>query len=166
MSDALPLDEEVYDHLRALAGRIHAERGQGSVTLQPTALLHEVWEKLSASSSRYNSRAHFVAVAARAMRQILVDRARARATAKRGGGLQQTTLSGVGGGLPRALDVLALDRALKELEALDPQAAEVVLLRTFGGLTVPEVAESLGVSARTVDRTWRFARAFLASHLQ
>ena len=162
----LALDPEVYAHLRALAERIYAERGRGQQTLQPTALLHEAWMKLARSSSRYESRAHFVAVAARAMRQILVNRAEARNAEKRGGGKHHTTLSGVAGAPEMTFDVLALDRALTELEAADPRSAEVAMLRTFGGLTVPEVAEAIKLSPRTVDRSWRFARAFLADRLR
>jgi RNA polymerase sigma factor (TIGR02999 family) len=153
-------------NLRALAERIYFERGRGQQTLEPTALLHEAWMKLARSSSRYESRAHFVAVAARAMRQILVNRAQARQADKRGGDQQHTTLSGIAGGPELRLEVLVLDRALTELEAADPRSAEVALLRTFGGMTVPEVAEATGLSPRSVDRAWRFARAFLADRLR
>ncbi|MCB9760724.1 MAG: sigma-70 family RNA polymerase sigma factor [Alphaproteobacteria bacterium] len=160
------LDQDVYAHLRALAERIYAERGGSHPTLQPTALLHEAWMKLERSSSRYVSRAHFIAVAARAMRQILVNRARARSAQKRGGEAQhRTTLSGIGTDPNAVVDVLTLDEALQALEAVNPRAAEVALLRTFGGLTVPEVAEATGLSEATVGRAWRFARVFLADRL-
>ena len=155
------LDPEVYKHLKAIAGRISSSR-RGLDTIQPTALLHEAWEKLARNEREYNSREHFMATAAQAMRQILVDRARARLTDKRGGGaLQRTTLSGLPGG-DRTLDVLMLDDALNKLEALDPQAARIALLRTFSGMTVEETAETMNLSPRSVNRNWRFARAYLS----
>lgn len=167
MADNLPeLTPELYEHLRNLAGRIFAERGFGHATIQPTVLLHEAWIEVAKSPTQLASRAHFMAVAVRAMRQILVDRARARAGDKRGGAQAHVTLSGVGADLGDAVGVLAMDRALAELEALDPDAARVVQLRVFGGLAVPEVADVLQISPRTVDRTWRFARAFLSKHLE
>ncbi len=159
-------DDEIYRHLHALAGRIHKERGGVGSTIQPTALLHEAWEKLARSSSRYRSRAHFMAVAARAMRQVMISRARARNANKRGGDWHRATLTGLGEDAPRVVDVIDLDNAIRELEANDPRAAEVVMLRTFGGLTVDEVAEVTNTSARTVARTWRFAKSFLADRLR
>ena len=165
MSTPPPLDPETYAYLRNLAGRIHAERGRNA-TLQPTALLHEAWMKVANSSSQYASREHFLAIAARAMRQILVDRARARLSQKRGGDWKQVTLSGVGDSPDRMLDVLELDRALGKPEAVDPVAAKVAVLRTFGGMTAPEAAEALDMSVRTLQRHWRFARVFLAQQLE
>lgn len=159
-----PLDAETYAWLRNLAGRIHAERGR-SATLNPTALLNEAWLKVASSSSTYESKQHFLAIAARAMRQILVDRSRARLSQKRGGDWQQVTLTGVGDDPGNLHDVLDLDAALSKLEAVDPDAAQVAVLRTFGGLTAPEAAEALGVSVRTLQRHWRFARVFLAQQL-
>ncbi len=159
-------DEEIYKHLHALAGRIHKERGGEGSTIQPTALLHEAWEKLARSSSRFRSRAHFMAVAARAMRQVMISRARARNANKRGGDWVRATLTGLGEDAPQLVDVIDLDNAIRELEKLDPGAAEVVMLRTFGGLTVEEVAEVTNASSRTVARTWRFARSFLADRLR
>ncbi len=141
-------DPDLYAHLRALANRIHAERGRGQETLQPTALLHEAWMKVAVSSGQYTSKGHFIAVAARAMRQILVDRARSKGAIKRGGDQHHTSLTGVGDTPNEPLDVLALDRALTELERVDPRAAEVVLLRTFGGMSVEEVAAALEVSVK------------------
>jgi RNA polymerase sigma-70 factor (ECF subfamily) len=156
------LDPEAYRHLKAIAGRISSSR-RGLDTIQPTALLHEAWEKLARNDRQYNSREHFMATAAQAMRQILVDRARARFTSKRGGGaMQRTTLSGLSGDGAQALDVLMLDEALGMLEALDPQAARIALLRTFSGMTVEETAETMGLSPRSVNRNWRFARAYLS----
>lgn len=161
---AVDLEPDVYAHLRNIARRIHAERARGAETIHPTALLHEAWEKVAKSSMALKSRAHFMAVAAGAMRQILVDRARARARPKHGGELARSTLSGVGGDDP-AFEVVALHDAIDALAEDDPDAAQVVVLRTFGGLTVPEVAEVLGKSPRSVDRTWRFARAWLRDRL-
>jgi RNA polymerase sigma factor (TIGR02999 family) len=162
--DDTELEHAVYEHLRALAGRIHSDQGAPQ-TLQPTALAHEAWLKLSRSGVQVQGRAHFLAVAARAMRQILVDRARARNAAKRGGGALRTTLHGLSDGMPDTLDVLAFDRVLDDLEALDPMCAEVVLMRTYGGMTVPEAAEALGVSTSSVNRAWRFAGAYLGKRL-
>ncbi|MFT4627829.1 MAG: RNA polymerase sigma factor (TIGR02999 family) [Myxococcota bacterium] len=155
-----PLDAEMYAHLHALASQIYRERGNGMQTIQPTVLLHEAWIRLERSGSRFNDRQHFVAVAARAMRQVLVDQARRRAADKRGGGQHRTTLSGVA--LPeRQLDVVELQRALDELEAVDPRAAEVVMLRVFGGMSVPEIATTMSLGVSTVDRAWSRARSFL-----
>ena len=158
------LDAELYAHLRALAGRIHAERGSSADTLQPTALLHEAWEKLARSRGTWADRSHFVAVAARAMRQVMIDRARARGALQRNVG-RRTTLSGVGDDPRSEIDVLDLDAALRDLEALDPRSAQVALLRTFGGLSVPEIAAALDLSTRTINEDWRFARAWLATRL-
>ena len=162
-ADVPALDAETYAHLRALAGRVHAGRRQG--TLQPTALLHEAWLKVARSNCQFTDREHFLAVAARAMRQILVDRARARMSQKRGGDRHQVTLSGVGDDPHRIIDVLGLDAAMTKLEAVDPVAAKVAVMRTFGGMTAPETAEALGTSLRSVERAWRFARVFLAQQL-
>jgi len=155
---------ETYAHLRDLAGRIHSERG-GGPTLQPTGLLHEAWLKISKSSAEYNDRGHFLAVAARAMRQILVDRARARGTDKRGAGRQQQSLSRVPAITPEPVNLIALDALLDELEELDARAAEVVQLRVFGGLTALETAAAMGISKGTANRSWRVGRIFLAEAL-
>lgn len=159
------LHPDVYEHLRAIATRIHAERGRGQATLQPTDLLHEAWIKVERSSGTYTSRQHFLAVAARAMRQILVDRDRARSTQKRDGG-QPVTLSGVGAGPPALVDLLDLDCALTDLAGVDAESATVAELRIFAGLSPEEIGEVIGLSDRTVKRRWRFARAFLASRLE
>lgn len=166
MAEAVPeLTTELYDHLRNLARRIHSERGHGQATVQPTVLLHEAWAKVAGAKQRYESKAHFMAVAATAMRQILVDHARARARLKRGGDARRTTLTGLGDDNQSPLDLLALDEALGKLEGLDSEAAKLVLMRVFGGLTVAEAAEVMGVSPRSVARTWRFARSYLATQL-
>lgn len=161
------IDPESYAHLKAVAERVFAQRGFGHASIQPTMLVHEAWMKVSASGSEYESRAHFVGVAARATRQILIDRARMRAAIKRGGEEQRrTTLTGLSGEDSRAVDILDLDKALTALEEVDPRAAQVAQLRTFGGLTVPEVAQAMDLSERTAARSWRAARAFLTARLE
>jgi RNA polymerase sigma factor (TIGR02999 family) len=153
----------VYDELRRLAGG-QLRRHAPSPTLQATALVHEAYLKLAGGEGlNASDRAHFLAIAARAMRQVLVDRARARGRLKRGGGMQQTTLSG-NHGVPHVPldDVLALDRALAEL---DPRQREVVEYRFFAGMEETEIAGVLGVSERTVRRDWVKARAWLVRAL-
>lgn len=158
----LPL---VYDELRGLA-RAQLGRERGPRTLQATALVHEAYVKLSAGAgARLNpeDRAHFFAIAARAMRQVLVDRARRRKSAKRGGDWLPTTLSDGHAVVELDADeLLALDDALEELEA---RPRQVVELRFFGGLEEEEIAEVLEVSARTVRRDWVKARARLYRRL-
>lgn len=156
----------MYGELRALAGswfRRHAE----APTLQPTALVHEAWVKLAESSGRdATDRAHFFAAAARTMRHGLVDHVRARRATKRGGGATQVALdAAVADSQLDALVGIALDDALAALERESPMTARVVELRFFGGLSGDEAALALGISARTVDREWRFARAWLASKI-
>lgn len=158
-----PLTPELYDHLRAIAGRIHRERGGAHVTLHPTALVHEAWMKL-AGHPGFESRVHFLRSAALAMRQVLVDAERTRRAARHGGGLSRTTLAGVGDA-DTEFELIELDAALTRLEALDPEAAEVVLLRCFGGLTLEEMAAALDLSERTVSTRWRHARAWLITNL-
>lgn len=153
-------DPTVYAHLRELAGRIHQERG-GSDTLQPTALLHEAWAKLRRSSSTFHDETHYRRTLARAMRQLLVDHARARA--RKG---ESRTLTQVAALMADPADLLSLEAALAELEALRPQAAEVVTLRVFGGLTLDEAADAMGVSRRTAARNWRIGKAHLAERLR
>jgi RNA polymerase sigma factor (TIGR02999 family) len=164
-SRLLPL---VYDELRGIADRYFREQ-PGHHTLEPTALVHEAFIKLIDSrGTGWTSRQHFVAVAATAMRQILVDHARSRATLKRGGEWRVASLGGAAA--PEAeegrIDVLALHDALTELAALDERQARVVELRFFGGLTAEEAAEILGVSKTTVDNDWRAARAWLNTRLR
>lgn len=165
MLDPSDVPPEVYDHLRRLAQRIHARHGHGQQTIQPTVLLHEAWMKLEGSDGRYESRTHFVATAARAMRQVLVDQARSRGAQKRGGDRHRTTLSGLADAPGLVSDVLDLDAAITALKAVNPSAADVVLMHTFGGMSNAEIAEVQGVSTRTVERAWRFSRAFLADWL-
>lgn len=157
----LALDDTLYTHLRRLAARVNGEF-QG--TLNPTALVHEAWEKLERGNAEWSDRTHFVALSARAMRQILVDHARARHSQKRGGERRRTTLSGLSDTSP-SLDLIDLDRAIDDLAKLDAVAADVVVLRSFGGLTIGEVAQELACSARTVSNKWTFGRAFLLAEL-
>lgn len=157
--------EAIYDHLRSLAGAMGQDRAM--VTIQPTELVHEVFLRMSkARSLEWKDEAHFRAIAARAMRQVLIDRARARLAVRRGGGLERVTLSGLDD--PASLgdvDLLDLDKALTELEQMDPRRAHLVVLRIFGGLVERELAQELGLSERSVRREWRVARAWLAMRL-
>ena len=169
----------VYDELRRIAASyVRGERpGQ---TLQATALVNEAFVRLAGERARhFNSRTHFLAIAALSMRQILVQRARARNAIKRGGGPQRVTLDDANlaandleaGGVeaafrrpapaPDDIDVLALDEALGRLASMDADLARVVELRYFGGLTVEDVAEVMGTSPATVKRQWSLARAWL-----
>jgi RNA polymerase sigma factor (TIGR02999 family) len=154
----LPL---VYDELRARARR-YAGRERG-ITLQPTEIVHEAFLRMAgARGVEFANRAHFLAIASRLMRQVLVDHARAKHAAKRGGDAVQVDLSSqeVGEG-PRILDVLALDQVLTRLGRLDAEQERVVELRFFGGLTVEETAEALAISPATVKRSFASARAWL-----
>lgn len=160
-SEILP---HVYGELRELAGRALG-RGPHGASLEPTGLVHEAWERLSRREG-FESREHFLAVAAVAMRGLLVDRARRAAAAKRGGGAERFTLhSRIASAATRAIDVLDLHGALESLEALDERQARVVELRTFGGMTVQEVAKLLDVAPSTVDLAWRTGRAWLRARL-
>ncbi len=161
-SDPISLMPLVYDELRRIAaGYIRRERpGQ---TLQATALVNEAYVRLAAERARpFANRTHFLAIAALSMRQILVQRARARKAAKRGGAPKRVTLEeGLVAAEEPAVDVLALDEALTRLAALDPEQGRIVELRYFGGLTVEETAGAVGVSPATVKRQWTMARAWL-----
>jgi RNA polymerase sigma factor (TIGR02999 family) len=162
----------VYDELRRIAAR-YVSRERPGQTLQATALVNEAFVRLAAERPRhFENRTHFLAIAALSMRQILVQRARARRAAKRGGAPQRVTLDDQvpppDAAFPRPplerpgdIDVLALDEALTRLAALDAQQAQIVELRYFGGLTVEETAETIGVSPATVKRDWAVARAWL-----
>jgi RNA polymerase sigma factor (TIGR02999 family) len=154
-----------YDELRRIAER-EMRRERPDHTLQPTALLNEAWAKLSGSASdEWTDRTRFFGVAARAMRQILVDHARRRTAAKRGGGAQRTTLAGLG----EAVDLdglIALDEALDRLDRVEPRLREIVEYRFFAGLTDAETADLLGVTRRTVQRDWAKARAWLHRQLE
>lgn len=156
----LPL---VYDELRKLARHRLSDLPPGR-TLQATALVHEAWLKLVGDADPgWNHRGHFFGAAARAMRDILVDHERRRRSLKRGGDRLRIEVSqelAADGGAPPE-DLLELDAALRRLEQDRPRHHQVVMLRHFAGLTVPETAEALGISPATVDRDWAFARAWL-----
>jgi RNA polymerase sigma-70 factor (ECF subfamily) len=157
----------VYDELRALA-RAAFRVQRADHTLQPTALVHEAFVKLfGAPHAPWHDRAHFFALAAKAMRQLLVDHARAQAALKRGGGNPRVTLSeGLLGAAAPECDLLDLDAALHELAGLDERQARVAELRLFAGLAVDEVASVLAISDATVERDWRTARAWIAHRLR
>lgn len=166
-SDALDaLLPVLYGELRALAARQLAKERRGH-TLEPTALVHEAWLKLVDQRVRdWQNRAHFMAIAATAMRRVLVDHAVAAKAQKRGGGRARVTLIDTPGEVATdPLDVIALDQALEELTRHDPRKARVVELRFFAGLENAEAAAALGVAERTVERDWRLARAWLRKEL-
>jgi RNA polymerase sigma factor (TIGR02999 family) len=159
----LPL---VYDELRKLAQAQMVRLPPGQ-TLQPTALVHEAYLRLLGKSDLHmESRRHFFFAAARAMRDILVEQARSKAGPKRGGGRRRVELAeDLAAVEPPPEDVLALNEALGHLEKEDPLKAEIVNLRYFAGMSVPETAQVLGVSERTLHRHWRFIKAWLKSRL-
>jgi RNA polymerase sigma factor (TIGR02999 family) len=158
--ELLPL---VYEHLRRLARARMAKVPPGN-TLQPTALVHEAYLRLSSSKDpAWDGRGHFFAAAAEAMRQILVDQARRKASLKRGGDRERIELDDVDLRIqPPSDDILDLDTALDALADEDRLKADVVLLRHFAGLDREETARTLGLSPRTVDRHWTYARTWLA----
>ncbi len=162
----LPL---VYDQLRALAAS-HFSRQPVGHTLQPTALVHEAYLKLAGGqNAQWESRAHFFAVAARAMRQILMNHARDKAAAKRGGGWQKITLDEAvtpPGSTSREIDLIALDDALEKLAGLSERQARIIELRYFGGLTIDETAHVLGLGTTTVEDDWHLAKAWLRRELK
>jgi RNA polymerase sigma factor (TIGR02999 family) len=161
----LPL---VYDELRKLAAARMAAESPGN-TLQPTALVHEAYLRLVSSAkpqAAFDGRGHFFAAAAEAMRRILVDAARRKHTDKHGGDRTRIDLDVAAPVAPDLRhDLVALDAALTKLAAVDPQAARLVELRHFAGLSVPEAAQALDISPRTADRVWAFARAWLHREL-
>ncbi len=161
----LPL---IYDDLRAIAARL-LQSERASHTLQPTALCNEACVRLMGSAvPSWNGKEHLLAVAAIAMRQILVNQARARNTLKRGGGAQRLTLVDVADNKPESavVDVLSLESALKELESDDPTLARIVELRYFAGMSIKQVAIVMDQSDRTINRLWRTAQAELAVKLR
>jgi RNA polymerase sigma factor (TIGR02999 family) len=157
----------VYQELRAIARRKLKGERPGH-TLQATALTHEAYLKMLGDLEvEWKNRVHFYAIAARAMRQILVDHARAKQRKKRGGDWQRVTLDpSIIGESNQPLDLIALDAALEKLAGVDPRKARVVELLYFGGLNVNEVADALEISSRTVERDWRFSRLWLLRELQ
>jgi RNA polymerase sigma factor (TIGR02999 family) len=157
----------VYDELRKLAAQKLAQEKPGQ-TLQATALVHEAYLRLVDvdQPQHWSGRGHFFAAAAEAMRRILVESARRKRSRKHGGDRQRLDLDLLAAtSLPRHDDLLDLDQALARLAAVDPQAAQLVQLRYFAGLTIPEAAAVLGVSPRTADFLWAYARAFLLRSL-
>ena len=160
-AELLPL---VYDELRKLAAARMAAEKPGH-TLDATALVHEAYLRLAGAQS-FESKSHFLRAAAEAMRRILVDHARARTADKRGGDRTRSAVDPdrLAAGAPDS-DVLAVNDALTKFAAVDQQAAELVTLRYFGGLTLTEAAQAIGVSPRTADRLWVFARAWLYREL-
>ncbi len=164
----LPL---VYDELRKLATQRLAREKPGQ-TLQATALVHEAYLRLVASETghqpqRWNSQGHFFAAAAEAMRRILVEQARRKGSLKRGGEGQRQPFDEAEIAAPEpSQDLLALDEALAKFEQHDRTKAELVKLRYFAGLTIPQAAEALGISSTTADRYWAYARAWLHTELK
>lgn len=152
----------VYDELRRLAHAYMARERHGQ-TIQATALVHEAYLRLLKDKKQaWQGRTHFLAIAATSMRQILVERARARGAVKRGGDRVRVTMNeGAVGGSDPEVDVLAIDAALSKLAEVDPQLARIVELRFFGGLTIAETAEAEGISPATVKRSWTLAKAWL-----
>jgi RNA polymerase sigma factor (TIGR02999 family) len=151
----------VYEQLRQLA-RHRMSLESGTHTLQATALVHEAYLRLSGGSLRFNSRAHFFRMAAEAMRRILIEHARASGRVKRGGGVKPLPINVLDlAAVPEPEQILAFDEAIERLEKETPSAGAVVRLRFFAGLSVDETAEALGLSPRTVDREWKYARAWL-----
>jgi len=174
--DAEMLMEAVYDELRRHAERFMPDKARHTlqptaVVHQPTAVVHEVFLRMAGSEDApwTVEREHFLAVAATAMRQVLIDYAKRRATDKRGGSWKRVGLAVVedesSHGVPD-VDLLDLEEALQRLEQLDPQRHRIVELRYFGGLTMEEIARVTGISKATADRQWRFARAWLLGELE
>ena len=162
--ELLPL---VYEELRKLAAHKMANEAAGH-TLQPTALVHEAWLRITASGEqRWNSRGHFFCAAAEAMRRILIESVRRKQSRQRGGEWQRTELDESRLVFERPLaEMLDIDVALEKLAHEDPLAADLVKLRYFVGLTQPEAAQALNISPRTADRLWAFARSWLRQELE
>jgi RNA polymerase sigma factor (TIGR02999 family) len=152
----------VYEELRRMAAGRMAREAAGQ-TLQPTALVHEAWLQLVGAGDRtWQNRAHFFGAAADAMRRILIDAARRKSTLKRGGGLERVNIADLDLAQASADDhVLLINEALESLEREDPERARIVVLKFFGGLTNPEVAENLGIGERSVERQWAAAKVRL-----
>ena len=160
--------EDVYDELRRLAATY--VRREQTQSVQATELVHEAYLRLAKGKpAKWQNRGHFIAIAAISMRRLLVERARARHASKRGGARVQVTLDEqllVGEDPAHAVDLVALDRALSRLAALDPHQAKIVELRFFGGLSVEETGEVLSIAPATVKRHWTIARAWLLRELE
>jgi RNA polymerase sigma factor (TIGR02999 family) len=156
----------VYEQLRQIASRQLAGEREGH-TLSATAVVHEAYLRLLGDDTPWRNRAHFLAVAAREMKRVLIDHARTKKRQKRGGAWRRVTLDGQeAAGAEDAVDILAVAEALDELAKLDPRKAELVDLMMFGGLTAAEAGEALKISEATVHREWRMARAWLRHALK
>jgi RNA polymerase sigma factor (TIGR02999 family) len=161
----LPL---VYDELKKLAAQRMAQEKPGQ-TLQPTALVHEAYLRLVGGEpgQHWDSRGHFFAAAAEAMRRILIDQARTKQSQRRGSGRQRRALEHVEIAAPEpSIDLLAMNEALERLEQIDKPKADLVKLRYFAGLTIAQAAEVLGIASATADRYWAYARAWLHAELR
>lgn len=158
----------VYEELRGLAGLLLSDKA-AHLTLHPTSLVHEAYLRLlDQRRMDWQDRLHFLRVAARVMRRVLVDQCRARAAKKRGGvkvALELEAEAELAAAAPEEVDILTIDRLLDELQALDPQQAQIIELRFFAGLTVEETAAALGISKATVKRDWAVAKAWLTVEL-
>jgi RNA polymerase sigma factor (TIGR02999 family) len=167
-SDPPPVDDlapMVYDELRRLAGA-YMRRERPGQTLQATALVHEAYLRLAGAGTPWRNKQHFVGIAARSMRQILVERARARGAQKRWAGLDRVSISdSLAVAAHEEAMLPALDEALERLEAIDAEQARIVELRFFAGLSVEETADALALSPATVKRRWSLARAWLFREL-
>ncbi len=163
-SELLPL---VYDELRRIAAHKMSNEASGQ-TLQPTALVHEAWLRLSGDASpQYQNRAHFFAAAAEAMRRVLIDNARRKQSQKRGAGRERVDLDQVDvAARTDDATLLLIDEAIERLALEDPHSAGLVKLRFFAGLTNEQAAQALGISVRTAKRYWTFARAWLYQELR
>lgn len=162
--ELLPL---VYEELRRLAGTRMAREIAGQ-TLQPTALIHEAWLRLVSDGEKsWQNRAHFFGAAAEAMRRILIENARRKSRLKRGGNLSRLDIDSVDLAETTPDDkILLIDEALEKLQSENPERARVVVMKFFGGLTNQEVADSLGVTERTVERQWAYAKAWIFQCIQ
>lgn len=162
--ELLPL---VYEELRRLAAARMAHEAAGQ-TLQPTALVHEAWLRLVSDQERsWHNRAHFFAAAAEAMRRILIENARRKSRIKRGGGLARIDIDTVElAEITPDEKMLLIDDAIQELQAENPERAKVVVMKFFGGLTNQEVAASMGVTERTVERHWAYAKAWIFQNIR
>jgi RNA polymerase sigma-70 factor (ECF subfamily) len=159
---------DTYEELRKLARVYMARERRGVQTLQATALVHEAFLKLKKEKAHaWRNRAHFCAIASKAMREILVERARARAALKRGGSRARVSLhDGMAADSAQTVDLLLLHEAMERLHQQDPKMERIVELRFFGGLTVEETAEILGISSVTVKRSWSMAKAWLKKEME
>ena len=158
----LPL---VYDELRAV-GRAYLSRERNNQTLQPTALVHEAYLRLVGSDQRWKGRAHFLAAAAMAMRRVLVDHARRKTAAKRGGGAVRVQLDDWPAPTREELHALELDELLARLQTVDERKCKVVEMKIFGGMTLEQIAEVLNISRSVVGDDWTVARAWMAAEVR